>query len=401
MKKKYDVTAAGHICLDIIPEIPETGIIGINELFRPGKLIQVNAAKISTGGPVSNTGIALKKLGLNIAFMSRIGNDEFGELIIKRLTEQGETTGLSVVKGGRTSYTIALAPPGIDRIFLHDPGANDSFNGVDLDEAVIKLSKVFHFGYPPLMKSCFEKNGEELKNIMQLAKSAGAITSLDMSLPDPDSFAGKIDWNKILEKVLPFVDIFLPSIEEAFFMLDPKVYLEIKAIAGANDMIDFIEPSIYSQLAETCLKLGSKIVGLKTAHRGFYVQTKKLDKHFGIAVGVDVDPQNWSNRELWCPAYQIEKIASATGSGDSSIAGFLAAMLKGESIERALQYANCVGFQNLHELDALSGIQNWEQTTKMVINEVMKLREITLAESGWKWDEKMKLWIGKNDRTFY
>ena len=400
MKKKYDVTAAGHICLDIIPEIPETGIIGINELFKPGKLIQVNAAKISTGGPVSNTGIALKKLGLNVAFMSQIGNDEFGELIIKRLAEQGETAGLSVVKGGRTSYTIALAPPGIDRIFLHDPGANDSFNCTDLDEEVIRRSKVFHFGYPPLMKTCFEKNGEELKNIMQLAKSAGAITSLDMSLPDPDSFAGKIDWNKILDNVLPFVDIFLPSIEEAFFMLDPKAYLEIKAIAGANDMIDFIEASIYSQLAETCLKLGSKIVGLKTAHQGFYVLTKKLDKHFGIAVGMDFNPQNWSNRELWCPAYQIEKIASATGSGDSSIAGFLAAMLKGEPVERALQYANCVGFQNLHELDAISGIQNWEETTTMVINEVMKLREITLAESGWKWDEKMKLWIGKNDRTF-
>ena len=219
MKKKYDVTVAGHICLDIIPEIPETGITDISELFKPGKLIKVNAAKISTGGPVSNTGIALKKMGLNVAFMSRIGNDEFGELIIKRLKEQGETSGLSICEGDRTSYTIAIAPPNIDRIFLHDPGANNFFSSADLDDKIIAQSRIFHFGYPPLIAASYENEGEELERIIKMAKSSGAITSLDMTLPDPNSDAGKIDWRKILEKILPFVDIFLPSIEEAFFML--------------------------------------------------------------------------------------------------------------------------------------------------------------------------------------
>ena len=96
MEKKYDVTVAGHICLDIIPNIPDTGTQEISELFKPGKLIHVGAAKISTGGPVSNTGIALKKLGLNVAFMSRVGNDDFGQLITTLLKKQGHTEGVSV-----------------------------------------------------------------------------------------------------------------------------------------------------------------------------------------------------------------------------------------------------------------------------------------------------------------
>ena len=397
MNKKYDVTVAGHICLDIIPEIPETGITEISELFKPGKLIKVNAAKISTGGPVSNTGIALKKMGLNVAFMSRIGNDEFGELIIKRLKAQGETSGLSICEGDRTSYTIAIAPPKIDRIFLHDPGANNFFTSADLDEKIIAQSKIFHFGYPPLITASYENEGEELERIIKMAKSSGAITSLDMTLPDPNSAAGKIDWRKILEKILPFVDIFLPSIEEAFFMLDPKKYFKVKSSAGTNNMIDIIEPEEYSRLASICLQMGSKIVALKAAHRGCYVQTNNLKRNFNTESNVKINLKNWSNRELWCPAFYIEKIASATGSGDSSIAGFLAAFLKGESIEQTLKYANCVGFQNLHQLDAISGIKNWQETTKIVNAQDAELIPIPLDKSCWNWDESFRLWVGSRD----
>jgi len=400
MNKKYDVTVAGNICLDIIPEIPETGIDTISKLFKPGKLVQVNSAKVSTGGPVSNTGIAMKKMKLNVAFMSRIGKDEFGELLIKRLAKNGEINGFTICEGERTSYTIAIAPPGIDRFYLHDPGTNDYFSSMDLDEKIISQSRIFHFGYPNLISSCYRNDGAELVRILKMARSAGAITSLDMSLPAPESAAGKINWKKFLKKILPFVDIFMPSIEEAFFMIDPEKYYQVKTIAASNDIIDFIEPADYSQLAEICLQLGSNIVALKTGHRGIYLRTKNLKKDFATSENIRINTQNWSNRELWCPAYYIEKIASATGSGDSAIAGFFAAMLKGKLVEETLKYANCLGFQNLHELDAISGVKNWDETTKMVLNEEKKLINIPLENNSWRWEDERKLWVGKNDRTF-
>ena len=73
------------------------------------------------------------------------------------------------------------------------------------------------------MANCYKNEGAELLQIFEIAKSAGAITSLDMALPDPTSDSGNAPWQKILEKVLPYVDIFLPSIEEAYFMLDPHI----------------------------------------------------------------------------------------------------------------------------------------------------------------------------------
>jgi sugar/nucleoside kinase (ribokinase family) len=397
LERHYDITVAGHICLDIIPQIPDTGIREIGELFKPGKLINVNAAKISTGGPVSNTGIAMKKLGLNVAFMARVGNDEFGNLIIHLLDKQGHTEGVSISKKDRTSYTIAIAPPGIDRIFLHHPGANDHFSSEDLNEEIISQSKLFHFGYPPLMANCYHNEGEDLAKIFQLAKSTGATTSLDMALPDPKSPSGTAPWRTILENVLPFVDIFMPSIEEAFFMLDPEKYFQVKAKAGSKDVVDFIAPEDYTRLGEKCLQLGSRIIVIKTAHRGVYILTSDLKKNKNLDSAPPKDLQNWSNRELWCPAFRIEKIASATGSGDSAIAGFLAAYIKEYPVEKALKYANCVGYQNLHELDAVSGIKDWNQTSTMLESGQLEIIDLPLQGDRWQWNSEIQLWIGGRD----
>ncbi len=399
MSKTYDVTVAGHICLDIIPQIPDTGIRDISVLFQPGRLIHVAAAKISTGGPVSNTGIALKKLGLKVAFMARVGNDEFGKLIIQLLRQQGQTQGVSISANDRTSYTIAIAPPGIDRIFLHDPGANDCFSSADLNAELIAHSKLFHFGYPPIMRTCYQNRGEELLKIFQLARSAGVVTSLDMALPDPTSDSGKVPWREILERLLPLVDIFLPSIEEVFFMLEPEAYFQVKAKAATRDVVDFISPADFARLGEQCLALGAKVVVLKAAHRGLYTLTAQRERLVGLSTPPG-DLTNWSQRELWCPAFRVDKVASATGSGDSAIAGFLAAYLRGYSIEASLKLANCVGYQNLHELDAVSGIHDWEYTCSLVNQQKLTMIDTGLSANGWQWDATEQLWLGKRNRTW-
>jgi len=397
VEKPYDVTVAGHICLDIIPEISGPEIQRIDDLFKPGKLIQVGAAKISTGGPVSNTGLALAKLGLEVAFMARVGEDPLGKLIFDMLAKDGYADGVHLSKQDRTSYTVAVAPPGIDRIYLHYPGANDQFSSSDLNEQIIEQSRLFHFGYPPLMARCYEDCGETLDRILHIAKSAGATVCLDMALPDPNSAGAKAPWKEILEKVLPHVDIFMPSIEEVLFMLDREVYFETKQRSGNSDVIDHIEPEIYSHLAHDILDMGTQIVVFKTAHRGYYILTDNVECLERIATGPS-DLENWSNRELWCPAFRVEKIASATGSGDSSIAGFLAGYLNGQSIEKTLKYANCTGYQNLHALDAVSGIRDWTETTRLIQKGVLPMIDLPMENTNWKWDEEHEVWIGENDK---
>lgn len=392
----YDVIVAGHICLDIIPTIPASGETAINRIFLPGKLINVGDAAVSTGGPVSNTGIALKKMGLNVAFMAKVGQDDFGELIMKRLAAAGNADGILHSTEESSSYTVALAPPGIDRIFLHHPGTNNTFSSHDVNFDMVRQARIFHLGYPPLMQKLYENDGAELIQIFRQVKAAGITTSLDLSLPDLNSPSGQVNWLRILEKVAPDVDILLPSIEEAFFMLEKDAYLRLKQQAGSKELIDFISPEIFTRLSGRLLELGAKIVALKTAHRGFYLRTASLARLQNMGNTPPYDLQNWADREVWCPAFRVAQIGSATGSGDSSIAGFYAGYLRGYSLEKTLKFANCLGYQNLHALDALSGIKTWDETRAMVDAKNMPMIDANIQSPDWHWDATSEVWLGAN-----
>lgn len=389
--RPVDVAAAGHICLDIIPKFPESAGKTIEEIMRPGKLVNVEEAAISTGGPVSNTGIGLAILGIEVEFITQVGDDYFGDAIISRLRKSGHSDGVRIAKGQCSSYTIAIAPPGIDRIFLHNPGTNNTFTSESFDTEFVEKAKIFHLGYPPLMRALYANDGEELMKTFKKAKDAGATTSLDMSLPDPASESGKSNWNAILKKTLPYVDIFLPSIEEAMFMNQPERFFDLKKQTGGAEILDLLKGSDYTQLADTFLGYGSAMVALKSAHRGWYFKTGSKEKLAGIGPAAPKNLDAWANREMWCPAFHVDKIASATGSGDSSIAGFLSAYLRGESMERCLQFANCVGSQNIRQLDALSGIKTWDETSAMVAAN-LEQNKLDPETAGWNWDTSWRMW---------
>lgn len=392
--KSIAAAVAGHICFDIIPRFPDTGITNIAELLTPGKLVQVGETALSTGGPVSNTGIGLRIFGINVLFMAKVGDDEIGNLIVKRLESQGHAEGVKTAPGEASSYTIALAPPGIDRIFLHNPGTNNTFTSLDIDYSLVGNCKLFHLGYPPLMRALYSDNGAELVECFRKAKKAGATTSLDMCLADPASEAGRIDWRSILEKLLPYVDIFLPSIEESYSMMKPEEFWKRRERVGGGEIINDIAPEEYSALAKSFIEMGCRMAALKTAHRGFYFRTAPLSNFEKLGAAKPAYPENWAERELWAPAFLVPKIASATGSGDSSIAGFLSAYLRGYSLERCLVMANVAGHLNLLELDALSGLRPWEEVAALADSSALTPIDPNIKTKGWSFDESRGVYFG-------
>jgi len=358
-KREIDVVAAGHICLDITPSFGPVSGSTVAEILRPGKLLEVGPPAISTGGPVSNTGLALRRLGLTVSLMGKCGDDPFGEMLLQVLREEapGVEEGMSVVAGERTSYTVVIAPPGIDRIFLHCPGANDTFGPEDVDLRIVGESRLFHFGYPPLMKRMYQDGGQQLAAVMEEAASVGAITSLDLALPDPDSGAGKARWPAILSSALPHVDLFLPSLEELMFMLERQRFEELSS--GGQAIADAFTPRDVRRLADRCLEMGAEVVVLKCGHVGAYLRT--ADELPRLASLIP-DAHRWRGIELFEPTCRVARVASTTGSGDSSIAGFLAAFLRDESPERCMAALTVVGAQNLSALDAVSGVRSWQET---------------------------------------
>lgn len=396
MARRFDVMVAGHVCLDIIPRFTDTGARDIAGIMRPGKLVNVGEAAVSTGGPVSNTGLNLKTLGSSVCFCACVGDDAFGKLTIDLLRAGGNADGVRVLQGAPSSYTVVVAPPGIDRIFLHNPGTNNRFGAENLDPGLVKQCRHFHFGYPPLMDRMFAGEGEELERVFRIARDAGATTSCDMTLPDPASQSGKAPWRKILERILPHVDLFLPSVEETFYMLWPEEFLARKARHNNADLIDYFTPPDYARAAKEALAMGAKMVSLKSGHRGFYIRTASAGRLAAMAPGRKADWRAWSDRELWAPAFVVDRFGSATGSGDSAIAGFLGAFLRGLPPEQALKYATCCGLQNVRVLDAVSGIKTWEETTRM-IGQNMPVIDARIDAPGWKYSSSHAVWAGPGD----
>jgi len=397
MERVYDVMTAGHLCLDVIPRIPDTGAARIEELLRPGTLVNIGEAAMATGGAVSNTGLSMQRLGANVCFCARVGGDAFGRMTMDILRAAGNPDGIHVVADAASSYTIVLAPPRIDRMFLHNPGTNDAFCVEDVDPALLAQCRLFHFGYPTLMRRMFESGGEELRRLFQAAKAAGVTTSLDVTLPDPASDSGKADWRGIFEKTLPFVDVFPPSIEEVYYMLHPQEFLLKKEECRGAELIDSITRADLDRLAGELLDMGVRIAAIKLGPRGFYARTASGDRLRGMGAGCPADVESWANRELWAPALAIDAIASANGAGDSAIAGFLAAMLKGLPVEEALQCAVCVGWQNLHALDAVSGVRSWPETLELCRADMPVIEPGIPADEGG-WPVPGRIWAGPADR---
>ncbi len=396
MSKNYDIMVAGHVCLDLIPEFFNKQPKPLQEILRPGTLVNMGECVMSTGGPVSNTGIGLQILGHQVCFCASIGDDHFGRVTFDLLQKRGNIEGIKIAAGRTSSYTIALAPPDIDRIFLHHTGPNNDFSAKDLNPALIAQCRHFHFGYPPLMRTGYEHDGEELKKIFQIAKEAGAITSCDMALPDPHSASGQVRWDKILANILPYIDLYLPSLEETYFMLEPESYLKKKKEIQGSDLIFHMDIPEYSRLSDKLIHLGAKMVALKAGERGFYFRTADLRSLETFDDGQAFDLNHWSNRELFCPAFIAPLVASATGSGDSSIAGFFSAFIKKYPLETCLKYACLVGWENVQELDAVSGIKSWAETQK-IFEQGVTIHDITWESNEWLWNHQHQLWVGPKD----
>jgi len=349
---------AGHICLDIIPEI--RGVRADGRLLVPGGLTEVGPAAISTGGVVSNTGLALHRLGVPVRLIGKVGADLFGRAVMEIVASQGKdlTRRMIASPGETTSYTVVINPPGIDRFFYHCAGANDTFQATDVTAEALRGAALFHFGYPPIMKRMWQSGGEELARLLTMVKAAGVTTSLDMTQPDPESPAGRCDWRRLLSRVLPLVDLFLPSLDETLFMLDRESFESLSEETGGRLLMSG-GLALPARLADELLNIGCAIVALKLGDSGMYLRTSKDPsrwERFGACRPDPIGP--WLGRELYTPCFQVE-VQGTTGAGDCANAGFLTALLRGLSPEAAMIRAVAVGACNVERPDATSGIPAW------------------------------------------
>ena len=363
-----DAVVAGHISLDLFP-----GLQGPVTL-EPGRLVVVGPAVISTGGAVANTGVALHRLGVRVRLVAKVGADLFGRAVLDSLADLDRELAADMIVSpvDATSYTIVFNPPGVDRSFLHCPGANQTFSADDVRYDLLAGVRVFHFGYPPLMREMYADGGAQLRRLFERVHAAGPATSLDLCEPDPESEAGRVAWEQVLSRVLPFVDVFAPSIDELLFMFDRPAHAQLQQEADLSAVVDRTR---LAELGDILLGMGVAVVAIKLGDQGLYLRTAQETARIGAFCDrIGLAAEAWRDREVLSPCFAARKVAGTTGSGDCTIAGLLAALLRGEDPAEAATSATAVGACSVEALDPTSAIPPWPRVAARLASGWPRLR---------------------------
>jgi sugar/nucleoside kinase (ribokinase family) len=395
-----EAIVAGQISLDIFPALPGP------MKFTPGGVIEAGKATFATGGSVSTTGLALHRLGITTRLMSKVGDDLFGQALLQLIEGQGEglARGMVLIRNAASAYSIIFEPPTGGRTVLHAPG--DTFGADDVRYDLLETAGLFHFGGPSLTTPLPGDEGAELAHTFARAKELGVTTSLALKVPDRAASAAKADWRAILANVLPYVDVFLPGIEDLLFLLRHQTFEKLKAKAGKRrNMLDFIGPEVFSAMGRTLLDLGARIVAIKAGYRGLYLCTADMQALEQLGRVHPTNLVEWEKRELWAPCFST-RVVSAEGAGDATIAGFLMGLLRGMMPQAALSAACAVGAYSVEAADALSGVKSWPETMERIATGWPRLKvekkgrpALNLAAAKWRWDDTYEVWIGPADRS--
>jgi sugar/nucleoside kinase (ribokinase family) len=362
------IVVAGLVCIDITPEFNYNTKLDLSSCFQPGKLIRTKGVTVSAGGAVANTGLALAKLGAKVHLMYMVGNDSFGEMVSKQLNQYHVSTTPLKTDKAATSYSVILAFPGYDRIILHDVGANDILSADDFDYDVIHDACIFHFGYPQSMRKFYINNADELVYMYKRVHNMGVATSLDMALADMSSESSRIDWKHALKNLMPYVDIFAPSLEELCQSMDLEQYKiwNNESYQNGKTILDLIPNDYIEYLANQLISWGARIVLIKCGTRGMYLQTASQAAINQIGGGLTENLKGWGNQHFWMPCFRVDRVCSGTGAGDTSIAGFLYSIQRGYPIKRCVEIAAATGALCVTSYDTLSNIVSIDEINQKI-----------------------------------
>ncbi|MDO4869267.1 MAG: carbohydrate kinase family protein [Bacillota bacterium] len=335
---------AGCLSIDICPRFVSSGN-DFGDIIKPGQITHIEGNDVFAGGSVANTGIAMKLFGVEPLLLGRIGGDSFGRMLQGMLRDQVGAGADTVVVDHETptAYSLILAPEGLDRAILQNPGANDAFRLSDIDWEQIKGCRLMHFGHPPTIRHFYENDGCELEALFAKAREMDMVTSLDLCAVDPASEAGRADWGAILRRVLPLVDFFVPSRQELADMLG----------AGGEAAV--------SELIDACVELGATNILIKEGENGMSYRNgcdfSDIERKLGRAGGSMAD---WEGCRGHAPAVKAIKEVSGLGAGDTSIAAYLSAMMRGFSFEDTLYLARAEGALCVSDASATAGLRPLE-----------------------------------------
>ena len=165
-----DAICLGELLIDFVPTVTGTD------------LINAPAFKKAPGGAPANVAVGLQRLGVNSAFMGKVGDDAFGHFLAQTLSDAGvDTSPLRYSTEARTALAFVSLKADGDRefMFYRHPSADMLFTPEEVDVAAIRATKLLHYGSISLIS---EPSHSATLHAVRTAQDAGCLISYDPNL---------------------------------------------------------------------------------------------------------------------------------------------------------------------------------------------------------------------------
>ncbi len=265
-------------------------ILRVPRFPAAGETIRAESRVTAFGGKGANQAVAAKRLGGNVIFITKMGNDSYGQSYRKYLIQSGlDPKGILLDKKAPTGMAlIELTPSGENRIII-SPGANGALTSKDLGRfsALWKSIAIF--------VTQMETPLPTVQFALKTAKRHGALILFNPAPAGP-----------IAPEILSDVDVLVPNETEAQILTGMTMRTEADL----------------SKMAQELLKRGAKNVVITLGARGLFFQSKTEQSRY--------------------PAFPIKGIDS-TAAGDAFVGALACGLADGKALPAALVTANAAG----------------------------------------------------------
>ncbi|MFA1712513.1 sugar kinase [Peribacillus frigoritolerans] len=285
-----------------------------------GSLDDCMSYKRYVAGAETNVAIGLSRLGIKTAWMSKVGDDSFGRMIMKTLTNEGVDVSHVLMDpfnptGFQLKSKVEQGDPVVEYFRKNSSASKISLEDFPLE----KLPSTQHLhltGIPPAISNSFrELSWQVLKHL----KQKGVTVSFDPNLR-PSLWTNETEMISIVNMFAKEADWLLPGIQEG------------EILTGYSNKED---------IAGYYLELGVKLVVIKLGDKGAYFATQ--------------------NERKEVPGFTVTEVVDTVGAGDGFAVGVISALLEGASNEEAVIRGNAIGAKAVMSSGDHEGLPNMEE----------------------------------------
>ncbi len=304
---RYDYASIGFFTFDCLGR-------PVRRIPGPTEFDFLEEIAIAVSGAAGAAAIVAAKYGMKVLAVGGLGADEMGDWVQAKLAKHGVDTGMMQrIEGVGTSSSIVAVQDNGQRPAMHMRGATGAFY-VEPDQFdTILDASIVHIGGAGLMD---RMDGEPTIDLLTRAKARGCTTTLDVA-------SARSEDMPMIARLLPHVDYFLPSIEEA------------RLLSGLTDM---------RSVARFLLDKGLGCCILTLGENGAYYRSQ-------------------DGTEFHIPAFEVDVVCTC-GCGDAFNAGFAAAHNRGFDPHSAVTFAQATSALNATGLGSQAGVTSFDHTAE-------------------------------------